>query len=273
MSAIANDNASKAAPAESVIKNGPPTPPETQASSDAKAPDLPPITKEPAKTAAAPMVPVPTGEPNKQTAPASAEKTDPALPSGGDPQQEEPETKEPSANSLANGETKKSPKPVSIEEVPDRELPKAHPPSPPAEAQLEEAKPDNADEKVDDASSGDVVMTSALPPRPEAESAKDSEKAEGPVADAPEASKAEPQAGDKRKADDAAVPNGDASAEMAPEKQAVTAEKKLKTDDAPAATNGSPKKPGRPKKSDKPAAPVAPVGRTARKTRSQGAAE
>lgn len=231
------------------------------------------------KTAAAPMVPVPTGEPNKETAPAHAEKNDAA------PQQEEPEAKEPSARSgaLHNGETKEPPKPVSIEEVPDRELPKAHPPSPPAEAKLEEAKLDGTAEKVDDAATGDAVMTGALQPQPEAEAAKGTGKPEGPVADAPtgpvadapETANTEPQAGDKRKADDAVVSNGDASAEVAPETQAVAAEKKLKTDGAspPAATNGSPKKPGRPKKSDKPPAAAAPVGRTARKTRSQGAAE
>ena len=237
--------------------------------------------------AAAPMVPVPMAESNKETAsapaPALTEKNDTNLPAGGNPQQEEPEAKDSSANTgaLLNGETKEPPKPVSVEEVPDRELPKAHPPSPPAEAKLETVKLDVTDEKVDNAASGDAVMTGALQLQPEAgaeaESAEDTEKPEGPIADAPEAAKTEPQAGDKRKADDAAVSNGDVPAEAAPETQAVAVEKKLKTDDAPApapaATNGSPKKPGRPKKSDKPPAPAAPMGRTARKTRSQGAAE
>ncbi|KAK1759173.1 hypothetical protein QBC47DRAFT_397988 [Echria macrotheca] len=69
-------------------------------------------------------------------------------------------------------------------------------------------------------------------------------------------------AGEKRKAEDSPEANGNST-----KKKAVVEE----TSDSPA-TNGSalPRKPGRPKKEKR---PIAPVGRTARRTRSQGAAD
>ncbi|KAJ8111293.1 hypothetical protein ONZ43_g5656 [Nemania bipapillata] len=70
----------------------------------------------------------------------------------------------------------------------------------------------------------------------------------------------------KRKADateDAAKPEAD----NAKDEHTEPPEKKLKTNGA---TNGTARKPGRPRK-DKTS--VAPIGKTARKTRSQGAAE
>ncbi|KAI0841176.1 hypothetical protein F5Y06DRAFT_214863 [Hypoxylon sp. FL0890] len=141
------------------------------------------------------------------------------------------------APSLTNGEAKEPPKPVSVEEVRDQDLPPVAPSQP-------------------------VEMTGALPVQ---EPAKDAPKA-APTPLTPEPEKTEAVTGEKRKPSDAEAPNGDVPVEKPSED--APAEKKQKTNGA--TTNGAPKKAGRPKKNKK--APPA-VGRTARKTRSQGAAD
>ncbi|KAI0852810.1 hypothetical protein F5Y00DRAFT_258066 [Daldinia vernicosa] len=143
--------------------------------------------------------------------------------------------------SLTNGEAKEPPKPVTIEEVRDEDTPAA------AESQPAE-------------------MTGALPVQ---EPANDTPKAEpAPVTAEPD--KSEANTGEKRKPSESKASNGDATQEESPEEP--PAEKKQKTNGAN--TNGTSKKVGRPKKESKKdkKAPV-PVGRTARKTRSQGAAD
>ncbi|KAK6957964.1 hypothetical protein Daesc_000755 [Daldinia eschscholtzii] len=147
---------------------------------------------------------------------------------------------------VSNGEAKEPPKPVSIEEVRDQDMP-------------EQPQP--------------AEMTGALPVQ---EPAKDAPKTDTAPA-AAEPDKSEANTGEKRKPSESEASNGDvAHEEESPED--APAEKKQKTNGAAAAaaatTNGAPKKVGRPKKEpkkDKKAPP--PVGRTARKTRSQGAAD
>ncbi|KAI0152115.1 hypothetical protein F4776DRAFT_13422 [Hypoxylon sp. NC0597] len=143
------------------------------------------------------------------------------------------------APSVTNGETKEPPKPVTVEEVRDQDLP-AVPPSQPVE------------------------MTGALPVK---EPAKDAPKtAPTPLTPEPEPEKTEISTGEKRKPSETEASNGDLPAEKPSED--APAEKKQKTNGA--TTNGTPRKAGRPRK-DKKAPPS--VGRTARKTRSQGAAD
>ncbi|KAI1137806.1 hypothetical protein F5Y05DRAFT_413752 [Hypoxylon sp. FL0543] len=141
------------------------------------------------------------------------------------------------APSLTNGETKEPPKPVTVEEVRDQDLPAVAP-------------------------SQAVEMTGALPVK---ESAKEAPKA-APTPLTPEPEKTDATIGEKRKPSHAEASNGDVPVEKSSED--APAEKKQKTNGA--ATNGAPKKAGRPKK-DKKAPPS--VGRAARKTRSQGAAD
>ncbi|KAI0388105.1 hypothetical protein F5Y04DRAFT_17659 [Hypomontagnella monticulosa] len=149
------------------------------------------------------------------------------------------ETAAADAPPLSNGEPKEPPKPVTVEEVRDQDLPTTAPSQP-------------------------VEMTGALPVQ---DSVKNTPKAE-PTSATTEADKSAPNTGEKRKPDESEVgaTNGDAAAEKPVEDS--PAEKKQKTNGT--ATNGTPKKVGRPKK-DKKARPS--VGRTARKTRSQGAAD
>ncbi|KAI1379641.1 hypothetical protein F4677DRAFT_338216 [Hypoxylon crocopeplum] len=146
------------------------------------------------------------------------------------------ETDSTDAPSLPNGDTKAPPKPVTVEEVRDQDMPAVAPSQP-------------------------VEMTGALPVK----EADDAPKADPAQATA-EPEKAEPNTGDKRKPSDAEASNGDAADKES--LQDAPADKKQKTNGA--ITNGVPRKVGRPKK-DKKAAPTA--GRTARKTRSQGAAD
>ncbi|OTA56534.1 hypothetical protein K449DRAFT_387571 [Hypoxylon sp. EC38] len=149
------------------------------------------------------------------------------------------ETTTADAPSVPNGETKEPPKPVAVEDARDQDLP-AVPPSQPVE------------------------MTGALPVK---EPAKDAPKtAPTPLTPEPEPEKTEASAGEKRKPNEIEASNGDAPTEKPTED--APAEKKQKTNGA--STNGTPRKAGRPRK-DKKAPPS--VGRTARKTRSQGAAD
>ncbi|OTA98228.1 hypothetical protein M426DRAFT_326159 [Hypoxylon sp. CI-4A] len=151
------------------------------------------------------------------------------------------ETKAVDAPALSNGDAKDPPKPVSVEEVRDQDMPTATP-SQPAE------------------------MAGALPVK---EPAIDAPKADV-APSATESENTEPSTGDKRKPSDAEVSNADTAEEPSED---APAEKKQKTNGATA--NGAPKKAGRPKKSKKAAAPAPRplAGRTARKTRSQGAAD
>ncbi|KAI1351216.1 hypothetical protein F5Y01DRAFT_283737 [Xylaria sp. FL0043] len=224
---------------------------------------LPPITKEPSATATASMMPsVPVQATSKEDAPAAAssdaatkpeesapaaeaqkdstkeasksdaadlqaEKPSDPVPAPG-PQSAATETVTSGSVSAGQGDVVQPPKPVSVEEIRDEELPDAKP--------LEPLKPAEEASKTDSppAENGDIA------------------------------------AGNKRKTDateDAAKPDTN-SVENGANGDAEPPEKKLKTNGT--ATNGAPRKPGRPRK-DKTA--VAPVGRTARKTRSQGAAD
>ncbi|KAI1417040.1 hypothetical protein F5Y13DRAFT_153592 [Hypoxylon sp. FL1857] len=147
------------------------------------------------------------------------------------------ETTTADAPSLTNGEAKEPPKPVSVEEIRDQDLPAVAPSQP-------------------------VEMTGALPVK---EPVKDAPKAAAtPLT--PEPEKTEASIGEKRKPSEVEASNGDSPVEKPSEDS--PAEKKQKTNGA--TTNGAPRKAGRPKK-DKKAPPA--VGRTARKTRSQGAAD
>ncbi|XDG09190.1 hypothetical protein ABKA04_008805 [Annulohypoxylon sp. FPYF3050] len=145
------------------------------------------------------------------------------------------------APSLTNGEAKEPPKSVTVEEIRDQEMPDTAP-SQPAE------------------------MTGALPVN---DSAKDAPKVDAaPVTD--ETQKSDVSTGDKRKLSDASNKGADAVADKPTEDEPV--EKKQKTNGT--TNNGPPKKVGRPKKDKTEKKVAAPsVGRTARKTRSQGAAD
>ncbi|KAI1503792.1 hypothetical protein F5X99DRAFT_374448 [Biscogniauxia marginata] len=160
-----------------------------------------------------------------------------------------------SAPVLSNGTATDQPKPVSVEEVRDQDLSSAKPSQP-----TEATGAVQSDKPADKAAKGDpsAVVTTGTEVKevPEVSSA--------PTASEPE--KAESTTGDKRKAEDAPSSNGESAADDA--KEASPIDKKQKTNGAP--TKAAARKPGRPRKEKK--APV-PVGRTARKTRSQGAAE
>ncbi|KAI0889317.1 uncharacterized protein GGS22DRAFT_69790 [Annulohypoxylon maeteangense] len=150
------------------------------------------------------------------------------------------------APSLTNGEAKEPPKPVTVEEIHDQDMPDAAPPQP-------------------------TEMTGALPVD---EPAKDAPKVDDePKIDAvpapSETGKSEVSTGDKRKLSEASIDDGDDAAEKPAEDAPV--EKKKKTNGT--TTNGPPKKVGRPRKDSKEKKAVPSTGRTARKTRSQGAAE
>jgi hypothetical protein len=261
-------------PASTISKNAPPTPPETQHTSETKAPqpaaDLPPIVSEPLKTAEAPLVPAPVAQP--ETAPvapvAASEPPKDAESKASDAEQKPAEAEKPAAEPekpsesatvpdaqpvsaeasvapvAAPSETEnKPPKPVSVEEVRDAEMPPA--------------KPLEADE------SAKTEDSTVKPAVPAPEEKKDVEMTDA-VPAAAEVANTEPQTGDKRKAEEAGDVNG-AVAEEAPPAD-IPALKKQKSKGS--ASNGTEKKPGRPKK-EKKAAPV--VGKTARRTRSQAA--
>ncbi|KAI2621176.1 hypothetical protein GGR54DRAFT_91462 [Hypoxylon sp. NC1633] len=141
------------------------------------------------------------------------------------------------APSLPNGNAKE-PRPVTMEEVRDQDMPAS-------------------------ASTQAAEMAGALPVK---EPETDAPKAD-PTEAAPKLEKkAKADTRNKRKAGEVEATNGGAAHEEPSEDAPV--EKKQKSNGA--TTNDAPKKVGRPKKSKK-AAPS--VGRTARRTRSQGAAE
>ncbi|XXG98867.1 hypothetical protein Hte_005197 [Hypoxylon texense] len=154
--------------------------------------------------------------------------------------------------SLPNGETKAPPKPVTVEEIRDQDMPVA-PPTPPTE--MTGALP--VDNKADDAAKAEPVKATT-----ETEPKTDTVEAKTEAA-------AEATTGDKRKASEIEASTGDTAAEKPSEDAPV--EKKQKTNGT--ATNGAPRKVGRPRKEkqEKKAKPA--VGRTARKTRSQGLAD
>lgn len=158
---------------------------------------------------------------------------------------------------IPNGEPPKHqsslPKPVTIEEVQDKDMPLAKPMDSPEPLPNKEAAADIV--PVADGPKDDDKMTGAL--QTEASPAKTEEKFDG--ASVPiDTNRMSPEVGDKRKAD----------IDVAPSSVIEDSSKKQKANGA--SSNGSGRKPGRPRKEKKTAAPV---GRTARKTRSQGAAE
>ncbi|KAI3332280.1 hypothetical protein HD806DRAFT_530036 [Xylariaceae sp. AK1471] len=242
------------------------------ANTDDKAPEtadsLPPITKEPAATADASMVPsIPAGSTtiDAPAAPSSDAAAKPEVPAAGTVQgdltkkiseaddlalqPEKPsdsvitETVASGAPALPNGEAVKPPKPVSVEEIRDEDLPSAKP--------LESEKP------AEDAPQADapapVAMTGVETAELSAGSSTSTKNGDGAT-------------GDKRKAEvteDVAKANGGSTRDDG----GGPPEKKQKTNGS--ATNSAGRKPGRPRK-EKQKATVA-VGRTARKTRSQGA--
>ncbi|KAI1776610.1 hypothetical protein F4818DRAFT_354419 [Hypoxylon cercidicola] len=232
-------------------------------------PSLPPVTKGPmntgeesvepsiaTNTATADTKTAASSEPAAQTDPATigakeelteklevADKlaSQPEKPADNVPKQPDAtETATTNGPSLPNGESKKPPKPVTIEEIRDQDMPAA-PPAQPTE------------------------MTGALPVNNPSD---DAAKAE-PVQATTEIDKTEATIGDKRKASDAEASNGDTVTQEPLEE--APAEKKQKTNGA--TTNGAPRKVGRPRKEKKEKKTQPAVGRAARKTRSQGAAD
>ncbi|CAJ2513202.1 Uu.00g013210.m01.CDS01 [Anthostomella pinea] len=152
------------------------------------------------------------------------------------------------------------PKPVSVEEVRDQDLPDAKPP-PPAEmaGALQNEAPEKPEKPTEDAAMAESAPTVTTGP----------EKTEVPEVDsaavAKEPEEADAKTGDKRKAKGAKPSKGNDTVDEA--KDTAPVEKKQKTNGAPA--DGGALKPGRPKKDKSAPKPAPPMGRTARKTRSQ----
>ncbi|KAI0109499.1 hypothetical protein GGR51DRAFT_558192 [Nemania sp. FL0031] len=247
---------------------------------EAKAPDtgdsLPPITKEPAGTAEAAMAPSVPAEPataeaavpssdtaNQPEASAAAEAKEEATNNSNEPEaaaseQEksvpavpQPETKETvtsavesSAPGGSNDKAVEPPKPVSLKEIQDEDLPAKK--SSDAKEQAVEAQETDA--------SAPIATT-------------DAETSEVSAVDSSPAKNGDVAANNKRKAD-VVEDIAKLDAENTKDEHAEPPEKKHKTNGA--TTNGAARKPGRPRK-DKTVA--VPVGKTARKTRSQGAAD
>ncbi|KAK6842394.1 hypothetical protein PG990_005664 [Apiospora arundinis] len=273
------------APMDKPIENGPPTPPETQPSLDTKLPEpgLPPIAKEPMATAQAPMIPAPidTTEADLTSAPIAstdaAKSSDDAkndaakasvAESGLAAQPDKPDALE-DTNATSDGASKEVPKPVSVQEVPDQELAASKPLGAGNVTQPADEKEETVPPLAKKADLPDAELTTGTVPKEDAQFT-------GPAQAVAETAKVEPQTGDKRKADSPAEheeTNGDASNANVDEKDDSPAKKQKTEDNEIAATNGENtgvNKRGRPKKEKK---PPAPVGRTARKTRSQAAAE
>ncbi|KAI0459712.1 hypothetical protein F5B21DRAFT_253678 [Xylaria acuta] len=228
---------------------------------EGKAPDttdsLPLITKEPAApgsdTAAKPEVPAAAeaqeDSSNKLSEPtaSAAQSEKPSDPTAAPAPESESTTTEAVASGVGSSaptgpkdETVEPPKPVSVEETRDEDLPGAKP----VDSKNPEAAP-----KTD---ATRPIATTGV------------ETTEVPAVDSASAENGDVITSKKRKADiveDLAGPevkNGDAE----------SPEKKPKTNGT--GTNGTARKPGRPRK-DKKAVPA--VGKTARKTRSQGTAD
>lgn len=175
-------------------------------------------------------------------------QTDQVLAPVSQPPPAEPTTT--TAPAPSDAEAKLSPKPVSVEEVRDEELTAANPPAV-ANAPKLDIAPETA--KTSETVSGGTDTSNAG------------------------SAKADPNAGDKRKADDVAaiepVATGTTLNGTAGDEPAVKKQKPNGSNEAIANSGengGAAPKRSRSKKEKKPAAPV---GRTNRKTRSQGAAE
>ncbi|KAI1209344.1 uncharacterized protein F4807DRAFT_91149 [Annulohypoxylon truncatum] len=195
-----------------------------------------------AQTDAAGTPTLPKEELTEKVGEAEKLASQPENPADSAPTQTTTDTTTAGASSLTNGETKELPKPVTAEEIRDQDLPDAAPTEMTGALPVDEPA-ENAP-KVDDAPKADTVPAVS------------------------EAEKSEISTGDKRKLSEASN-DGDDAAEKPVEDAPV--EKKQKTNGA--TTNGPPKKVGRPKKDKKEKKAAPSVGRTARKTRSQGAAD
>ncbi|KAJ2987132.1 hypothetical protein NUW58_g4671 [Xylaria curta] len=250
---------------------------------------LPPISKEPAATADAsmvPSVPVDSTTADAPAAPSSDTASKPEAPveaeakedSGNKPSESDisaaqpektsdsdpaPETQpittetavsgvESSAPAGPNDEAVEPPKPASVEEIRDEDLPNEKPSD--TKKPTEEAPKVDA---IDNDATGPVTTTGG-------------EATEASPVDSTSAENGNVVAGNKRKvgAVEDAVESG---ADTTKNKATEPPEKKLKANGTNGATtNGAARKPGRPKKEKRLAAPV---GKTARKTRSQGTAD
>ncbi|KAI1073947.1 hypothetical protein F5B20DRAFT_475076 [Whalleya microplaca] len=240
----------KKAPGATVETTSQPSdPPVTKASTDhAKDPAAPSIATETATTAAttasgSESAPAPVGQNDAASTKENlTEKRDAADKLASQP--EKPTTSQPATTDATqsgapptpNGDDKDAPKPATVGDVHNGELPTPAPSQP-------------------------LEMTGALQPD---KAADESSKVDAATA-IPKTEKLEASTGVKRKSPIAEAVNGNASANKSLEAQP---EKKQKTNGS--STNGGPKKAGRPRK-DKSAPP--PVGKTARKTRSQGTAD
>ncbi|KAI0444812.1 hypothetical protein F4803DRAFT_510581 [Xylaria telfairii] len=244
---------------------------------------LPPITKEPVATAEASMVPSAPAESTATDAPAAPNSdttAKPEVPAAAEAQEDStnklsepdapaaqsekpsdpapapaPESESPSTEAVASAaesgapvdpkdETVKPPKPVSVEETRDEDLPDQKLVD--SEKSTEEAPSTDATEPVATASveAPEVPATGSASAKNRVVATSKKRKANA-VEDV-----AEPEANNAK--------NGNTE----------PLDKKPKTNGAN--TNGTARKPGRPKKDKK---AVAPVGKTARKTRSQGTAD
>ncbi|KAI8945631.1 hypothetical protein F4801DRAFT_593990 [Xylaria longipes] len=188
----------------------------------------------PSETDASAAQPEKPSDPTPAPAPVSGSTTTEAVASGA----------EPSAPAGPKDEAAEPPKPVSVEETRDEDLPNSK--------LADSSKP--AEEAPKTTATGPVATTGV-------------ETTEVPAVDSASAENGDIATSNKRKADvveDVAEPetnnikNGDTE----------PPEKKLKTNGAGA--NGTARKPGRPRKDKK---AVVTVGKTARKTRSQGIAD
>lgn len=234
---------------------------------EVKAPDtsnsLPPITKEPIATAEASLVPSVPAEPTPTDAPAAPSSdtaTKPDAPAAAEAK--EASTNKPSESDGTDPDPEKSSESVSSQAEPATTENVASgvesdAPAGPSDGAVAPPKPVSLEEVRDEG-------------LPDAGPSKEKPAEEAPKTNAIHSTPAANGNGivnNKRKAEaveDAGEPGANGAKDEGPE----PAEKKVTINGA--TTNGTARKPGRPRK-DKKAAPV--VGRTARKTRSQGAAD
>ncbi|KAI0536478.1 hypothetical protein GGR58DRAFT_475158 [Xylaria digitata] len=226
---------------------------------------LPPITKEPEATAEASMVPSVPAPPTTTDAPV-APSSDAAAKAEEEAPEEAPaaEAREDSANKSSEPETTalEPEKPSDSASAPEPQLATTEIAASGAEsnapAGLDEAVEPPKPASLEEARNEDLAdKTPSEPEKPMDEAPKTDTSAateSGGVATS-----------NKRKAE---AVDDTAEANSVDTETTEPPEKKPKTNGT--ATNGAPRKPGRPRK-DKNS--VAPVGRTARKTRSQGAAD
>ncbi|ORY65788.1 uncharacterized protein BCR38DRAFT_407799 [Pseudomassariella vexata] len=242
-------------------------PPVAPSSVETKAPEqtssLPPVVSDPVRTADASLVPVAPIETEAEAEKIIVQPEKSGKTASSIIPDVQPAHPKPSEPLVTNGNPKGQPKPVTVEEVQDPELPTAK-----LTDTNDVAKPEISEEPaVNEPTAAateepkDVEMTGIS--QSESEAPKFSAKSAST-----EPANAEPEIGDKRKADETSASTSDKASEVEKEVDEAPAEKKQKTNGA--ATNGAAKKSRRSKKEKKPT-PV--PGRTARKTRSQGAAE